>query len=142
MTKGILHIRESVFRGEGMEEYIKEVENFLNEARTRNYKGEIINSFDDCEGVVESYTFKAIDKILNHYKQLQAVQHDYMNFVGSLPENYIKKDKIREKIKEIQNYNNTLDNEMAICTNIIKMQVLNNILNENENIDNHIPRID
>lgn len=41
---------------------------------------------------------------------------------------YIDKDAIEEKIKELQNYNNNLDDEMVICTNIMKMQVLDELL--------------
>lgn len=43
---------------------------------------------------------------------------------------YIAKDAIEEKIKELQNYNNNLNDEMVICTNIMKTQVLDELLGD------------
>lgn len=43
--------------------------------------------------------------------------------------NYVvPKEAIREKIKKLQNDNNKINNEMINCTNIIKMQVLDELL--------------
>ena len=43
--------------------------------------------------------------------------------------NYVvPKESIREKIKKLQNDNNKINNEMINCTNIIKMQVLDELL--------------
>ena len=47
---------------------------------------------------------------------------------SDLEENYISKEVIREKIKKLQNDNNKINNEMINCTNIIKMQVLDELL--------------
>ena len=47
---------------------------------------------------------------------------------SDLEENYISKEVIRKKIKKLQNDNNKINNEMINCTNIIKMQVLDELL--------------
>ena len=45
---------------------------------------------------------RAIKNIIERVKQLEIIQEDYMNFVGSLPENYIKRSKVKEKIEELE----------------------------------------
>ena len=54
-----------------MEEGIKILEEFLDLARTRDYKGNLTGSFDEFELEVEEKEYKAIENLLTRYKQLE-----------------------------------------------------------------------
>lgn len=84
------------------------------------------------------YNRKNLDIILNllkkQQKEIEELKYKYKKYgkvlftEDAIKENYVSKNEIREKIKELQNYNNNIDDEMVICTNIMKMQVLDELL--------------
>ena len=123
---------------------IKEIENFLFEVRNFG-----ITSKDSLYVKYSEFLLKLVEKQQKEIEELKGITQSYNSFVAqvSIPKNqivvvgdkryfdcgyfierYIPKEVIREKIKELQNYNNNLDDEMIICTNIMKMQVLDELL--------------
>ena len=123
---------------------IKEIENFLFEVRNFG-----ITSKDSLYVKYSEFLLKLVEKQQKKIEELKGITQSYNSFVAqvSIPKNqivvvgdkryfdcgyfierYIPKEVIREKIKELQNYNNNLDDEMIICTNIMKMQVLDELL--------------
>lgn len=137
-----------------MEEDIKILEEFLDLARTRDYKGNLTGSFDEFELEVEEKEYKALENLLTRYKQLEekntqlkTITQEYNSYLqdsncdtkiiiadseyfanGFFKENFIPKSRVKEKIEELKN--GTYD------AKIILQQLLE------ENTGNHIPRID
>lgn len=85
-----------------MEEDIKILEEFLDLARTRDYKGNLTGSFDEFELEVEEKEYKAIENLLTRYKQLEE-------------ENNKKSIQIRQLKSDIQD----LENECIALHNLI-----------------------
>ena len=123
---------------------IKEIKNFIFELRNFG-----ITSKDSLYVKYSEFLLKLVEKQQKKIEELKGITQSYNSFVAqvSIPKNqivvvgdkryfdcgyfierYIPKDIIRKKIKELQNYNNNLDDEMVICTNIMKMQVLDELL--------------
>ena len=115
-----------------MEEDIKILEEFLDLARTRDYKGNLTGSFDEFELEVEEKEYKAIENLLTRYKQLEEenkeLKHITNNYNayqqksdnpnstiiiadekwfinGYFKENFIPKSKVKEKIEELKKRN-------------------------------------
>ena len=112
-----------------MEEDIKILEEFLDLARTRDYKGNLTGSFDEFELEVEEKEYKAIENLLTRYKQLEeentqlkTITQEYNSYLqdsncdtkiiiadseyfanGFFKENFIPKSKVKEKIEELKN---------------------------------------
>lgn len=103
-----------------MEEDIKILEEFLDLARTRDYKGDLTGSFDEFELEVEEKEYKALENLLTRYKQLEKKNIDIAeklytermankvmsnNIIGYQEEleNSIPKSKVKEKIEELDN---------------------------------------
>ena len=111
-----------------MEEDIKILEEFLDLARTRDYKGNLTGSFDEFELEVEEKEYKAIENLLTRYKQLEeentqlkTITQEYNSYLqdsncdtkiiiadseyfanGFFKENFIPKSKVKEKIEELK----------------------------------------
>ena len=112
-----------------MEEDIKILEEFLDLARTRDYKGNLTGSFDEFELEVEEKEYKALENLLTRYKQLEeentqlkTITQEYNSYLqdsncdtkiiiadseyfanGFFKENFIPKSKVKEKIEELKN---------------------------------------
>ena len=119
-----------------MEEDIKILEEFLDLARTRDYKGDLTGSFDEFELEVEEKEYEALENLIAGYKQLEeenkskqkAYDDCYCEYKHYKQFDSIPKSKVKEKIEELKN--GTYD------AKIILQQLLE------ENTGNHIPRID
>ena len=102
-----------------MEEDIKILEEFLDLARTRDYKGNLTGSFDEFELEVEEKEYKAIENLIIRYKELEeenkklietyksekTMKNNYVQYYQDLllKENCIPKSKVKEKIEELKN---------------------------------------
>ena len=92
-----------------MEEDIKILEEFLDLARTRDYKGNLTGSFDEFELEVEEKEYKAIENLLTRYKQLEeenkskqkAYDDCYCEYKHYKQFDSIPKSKVIEKIEEL-----------------------------------------
>lgn len=82
---------------------------------------------EELKGITQSYN-SFVAQVSIPKNQIVVVGDKRYFDCGYFIERYIPKDIIRKKIKELQNYNNNLDDEMVICTNIMKMQVLDELL--------------
>ena len=93
-----------------IEEDIKILEEFLDLARTRDYKGNLTGSFDEFELEVEEKEYKAIENLITRYKQLeeenkskQKAYYDcYCEYKHYKQFDSIPKSKVIEKIKELE----------------------------------------
>lgn len=92
-----------------MEEDIKILEEFLDLARTRDYKGNLTGSFDEFELEVEEKEYKAIENLLTRYKQLEeenkskqkAYDDCYCEYKHYKQFDSIPKSKVKDKIEEL-----------------------------------------
>ena len=110
--KDELHINIGIRYIEVKSEYL---EIFFNLLEKRNKELEMYKRISEMN-LKDGEEFK--NEMCNHRCVLKS----------DLEENYISKEVIREKIKKLQNDNNKINNEMINCTNIIKMQVLDELL--------------
>ena len=93
-----------------MEEDIKILEEFLDLARTRDYKGNLTGSFDEFELEVEEKEYKAIENLLTRNKQLEeenkskqkAYDDCYCEYKHYKQFDSIPTSLIKEKIEELK----------------------------------------
>lgn len=121
-----------------MEEDIKIVESLIKD--TKESIKNNIETLSENRIVNRIRAYQALENLLKAYKELKEKYNYEKNRARTeLDTVYINaryderdkwKSKVKEKIKELQEYNNKIDNEMVICTNIMKMQVLQELLEE------------
>ena len=107
-----------------MEEDIKILEEFLDLARTRDYKGNLTGSFDEFELEVEEKEYKAIENLITRYKQLEeenkskqkAYDDCYCEYKHYKQFDSIPKSKVKEKIEELNKEELKYDNDLRIYT--------------------------
>ena len=79
-----------------MEEDIKILEEYLEEARDEN-------SFTDCEGLFEDKFFISLDKLLKRYKELEEENKTYIaQLNGAFNRGFIPISVIQNKIDELE----------------------------------------
>ena len=117
-----------------IEEDMKILEEFLDLARTRDYKGNLTGSFDEFELEVEEKEYKAIENLIKGYRELEertkkniepVLVNNKMYFIDKelyedllkdIKTNYIVKSKVKEKIEELDKEKLKYDNDLRIYT--------------------------
>ena len=130
-----------------MEEDIKILEEFLDLARTRDYKGDLTGSFDEFELEVEEKEYEALENLIAGYKQLEEenkskqkayddcyCEYKHYKQFDSIPKSKVKekKEELEKELKEYEESDMEQDEDYFFDVNALngEIQVLQELLGE------------